>query len=174
MKSFITKGLVVFVIFGLFSFTGCSSLKPVPYSLADDEANSASISFQGGKGPIVSLVYYDNDVLPSPESKTYWDPIMFPSGVPFEITVHAYYHQEAVTATNAGLLGALISTAITSNIAASRSVDIDVLFSCPPLEAGKKYALSFRKEAGYPGTNRLILTDIAAKKIIHQQEFEMR
>jgi hypothetical protein len=173
MKSFVTKGLAVFIVFGFFSFIGCSSLTPVPYSMAKDEGNSASINFLGGK-PSVSLVYYNNDVLPDPESKTYWDPIMFPSGVPLEITVHAYYHQDAVTATNAGLLAALITTAVTSNIAASRSVDIDVLFSCPPLEAGKKYTLAFRKEAGDPGINRLILTDTATKTIIHQQIFEMR
>jgi hypothetical protein len=173
LKSFITKGLVVFIIFGLFSFIGCSSLKPVPYSLANDAGNSASISFLSG-GTTVSFVYYNNDVLPDPERKTYWDPIMFPSGVPLDITVHAYYHQNANTATGAGLLGALVSTAVTSKIAASRSVDIDVLLSCPPLEAGKKYTLDFRKEAGSPGLNKLILTDIATKTIVHQQIFEMR
>jgi hypothetical protein len=169
MKSFITKGLSVILIYGLFSFIGCSST-PVSYSFAKDEANSASINFIRRK-PDVTFLYYNNEILPEPESKTYWDPILFPSGVPLEIMVHAYYGQDAFAITDAGLLVAIISSAITSAIAASRFVDIDVLFTCPPLEAGKKYSLAFRKEAGTPGRNRLILTDIAARRIIYQQEF---
>jgi hypothetical protein len=125
------------------------------------------------KEPTVSFLYYNNNVLPPSESKTYWDPIMFPSGVPLEITVHAYYHPETNTG-GAGLLVSLVATAITAKTLAARSVDIDVLYYCPPLEAGKQYTLAFRKESGDPGINRLILTDTATKTIVHQQVFEMR
>jgi hypothetical protein len=173
MRTLIMRGLPLLILPAFFTFSACSSLKPMSYAFAEDETNSASISFTHGN-PSVSFVFFDDKVLPDPESGTFWDPLTFPSSEPLEITVHAYYHQEATTAAGAGLLGALISTAVTSNIAASRSVDIDVLFSCPPLESGKDYSLSFRKEAGSPGINRLILIDIATKKIIYQQEFEMR
>ena len=173
MKTKIMKGLFVFAVFGAFFITGCSSLTPVPYAIEKNEAYSASITFARGN-PSVSFVYYNNNVLPEPEEKTYWSPIMFPSGVPMQIMVHAYYQQDMTAVNNAGLSGAAGSTAVTPGTTASRSVDIDVLFMCPPLTAGRKYTLTFRKEAGVPGTNRLILTDVGSKTIIHQQEFEMR
>jgi hypothetical protein len=170
MKKIVFLAVVVVISSLLFTFFGCSSLKPISYALAGDETNSASISFISD----ASFVSFNGSGLPNPEKGTFWDPILFPSGLPLEITVHAYYQQEATTVTNAGLLGALISTAVTSGVTASRSVNTDVLFTCPPLEPGKEYSLSFRKAAGGPGNNKLILTDIATKKIIYQQEFETR
>jgi len=171
MKKLFYTGMAVITLFGLLTFFGCISLTPKSYDFTENETNSASISFTGGN-PRVSFINFNDYGLPAPEERTYWDPIVFPSGEPLEMTVHAYYYQEGRTATNAGLLAALLSTIITSSIAQSRSVDIDVLFLCPPLEPGKNYSLSFRKEAGTPGKNLLVLTDIAERKIIHKQEFE--
>jgi hypothetical protein len=65
----------------------------------------------------------------------------------------------------------VITDAATSGIRETRSVDTDVIFSCPPLEAGKKYTLSFDKGYGMPGRNKLILTNSETKKIVYQQDF---
>jgi len=173
MKTLFYNVMAVIALFGLITFYGCSSFTPMSYDFTEKETNSASISFTRGN-PRVSFVSFNDYELPNPVEKTYWDPIVFPSGEPLEITVHAYYYQESSTATNAGFLAALISTAVTSSIAQSRSVDINVLFLCPPLEPGKNYSLSFRKEAGNPGRNLIVLTDIATKRIVYRQEFEMR
>ena len=163
MKTLFRKGFLI-IISGLFTFFGCSSLSPVTFDLAEERTNSASISFTRGN-PRVSFVYYENRELPEPEKKTYWDPIVFPSGIPLEITVHAYYFQAS---SGPGLIGGIIA----AGIASSRAVDISVLFLCPPLEAGKEYVLTFRKLAGAPGRNILVLTDKATRTIIYQQEFE--
>jgi hypothetical protein len=163
-------GAMVALFSALFIFSSCSSLKPISYTMAEDETNSVSISFKQGN-PSVSFVFFDDRGIPDPEKGTFWDPLLFPSDMPLEITVHAYYQQESTTASNGGLLGAIISTAITASIAADRSVDTDVVFTCPPLEAGTKYELSFRKEAGIPGINKLILTDTETKAIVYQQNF---
>jgi len=163
-------GVIILIV--LFTFIGCSSMKPIPYNFTEDEINSSSISFTRGN-PRASFVDYNNNVLPSPERRTYWAPIFFPSGVPLEITVHAYYFQQSVPVANAGLFGVIVSAA-TATIDISRFVDVNVLFRCPPLEAGKNYSITFRKEPGIPGKNILILTDTAERKIIYQQEFEMR
>jgi len=141
----------------------------------DNEMNSASINFSVGN-PGVSFVYFNN--VPRPEEGTFWNPVMFPGGVPLQMTVHAYYEQSTAGAyTTGAVLGGLIGvgiTAATSGRRAARSVDMNVLFSCPPLEAGKEYTLSFKKERGNPGKNILILTDMTSNIIIHEQEFEMR
>jgi hypothetical protein len=161
-------------VLGLIFFVGCSSLTPVPYVLAETEEASALISFTSGN-PRVTPIYYNDEEFPKPEKGTVWNPVSFPAALPLEITVHAYFGQQSSSSYNPsiGLLGALIVSTVESAVAASRTVDIDVLFNCPPLEPGKKYALDFRKEAGTPGKNKLILTDTETRKIIYQQEFEV-
>ena len=170
MKLLISKGLLVIVYSSLFLFIGCSSMKSISYSLVEDEQKSASISFSKGN-PGVSFVYYNDISLPETEKGTQWDPILLPSNVALDITVHAYYYQSGGQGYSGGLLAGLIADAATSKIRNDRSVDDDVLFSCPPLEAGKKYKLSLKKEGGNPGKNILILTDIATGKNVCTQEF---
>lgn len=157
----------------LFLAAGCYSLEPVSYALTEEDSDSASISFKDGN-PGISFIYYNDYWLPEPEMGTFWDPILFPAGIPLEIMVHAYYYHRPVIINRAGFLVAFFTSLVSANVAASRSVDIDILFTCPPLESGKNYSLSFRKEAGTPGNNRLILTDIESNKIIYRQTFEMR
>ena len=175
MKTIKAKIIYVIFFFGLFFIAGCSSLKPAQYNFSGDEANSASISFSKGN-PGVSFVFYDNKMLPVPVKGTYWEPVLFPAGVPLEITVHASYNQN-----NSGVKsyysvgtrgsGGGVAVSVEVPLSGNNSVDIDVLFSCPPLEAGKKYTLSFRKESG---RNRLMLIDNTTRQIIHQQDFAAR
>jgi hypothetical protein len=183
-----------FIVLGLILLAGCSSLTPVLYDLAENEEDSAFISFTRGN-PRVTPVYYNNKEFPKPEKGTVWNPVAFPAAIPLEITVHARYGQESSSFYNvyynpyynpyhkrhhhnhhhnhhAAYWGAFMFATVESAMAASRTVDIDVLFNCPPLEAGKKYALAFRKEAGAPGKNKLVLTDAETRQIIYQQEFK--
>jgi len=146
-------------------FMSCSTT-PVPYSFVEDGSENAAISFIRGS-PGLTLIYFNGEELPNPEKNTHWEPILVPAGIPLKLTVHAYYEQGNYSQ---GLLVALITSAIT----ASRSVNLDVLFECPALEAGKEYKLTFRKGAGLPGENLLVLTDISTKKIVYQQEFTSR
>jgi hypothetical protein len=158
--------MITFIITILVSIAGCSTT-PVPYSFAADGVETATISIVNGNPGLV-LVYADGFELPEPEKKTRWDPFSFPAGKPIKITVHAYYEQSNTS--NQGLLTALIASAIIS----SRSVNKDVSFECPPLEAGKNYKLVFRKGAGTTGKNLLVLTDVSTGKIVYEQEFESK
>jgi len=171
MKKLKLMRLSIITIFGLFTFIACSSMKPISYSFLQDEINSASINFIRGN-PGVTFVSFNESRLPEAEEGTYWNPIVFPSGVPLEITVHAFYYQTSSGASG-GLLVTLIADVATSGIRNNRSVDNEVIFLCPPLEAGREYRLSFEKGYGMPGKNTLVLTDVATKKNVYQQVFEI-
>ena len=186
MKKYIL--LVLLFIFTGLIIVGCSSLKSISYAFAENEVNSASISFKQAN-PGVSFVSYKDKSLPESEKGTIWDPISFPDGVPLEITVRAFYYDNSntgevlsmmITASvniNSLILLPLwlpvmmITDAVTLGLRKSRFVDTNVLFSCPPLEAGKKYTLSFGKGYGVPGKNKLILTNNETKEIVYQQDF---
>jgi len=175
MKRFINKGFFVFVISNLFILLGCSSMKPISFALVEDKSNSVSISFAQGN-PGVKFLSYNNINLPESDGKTYWDPIFFPSGIPLEITVHAYYSHGAGGSVAAGvviggLVGGIIAPSITSRTRNARSVDDEIIFSCPPLEAGKEYKLSLVKGEGVPGKNTLVLTNTSTNEVILEQEF---
>jgi hypothetical protein len=156
----------------VFCFAGCASLQPVPYSFAGETEKSASIVFLRGN-PDVSLINYGNNVLPSPEKGTVWNPVSFPAAKTLEFTVHAQYEQASSAGATSSLLGNLIVAITSSAISASRYVKADVLFQCPPLDSGKNYELQFRKGTGKTA-NTLVLTDVAEGKIIHQQEFSSK
>ena len=168
MKSFINKGMFLFIFLGLFVLIGCSST-PITYMMTNDEINSASISFKSGS-PRVTFLEYNGIELPAAEKKTRWDPLVFPSGVPLNITVHAYYYQSTYGYVGTGFIAA-VTAAATSAIVATRNVDTKVVFNCPPLEAGKNYTLTFKKETGVPGKNVLILTDNSERGEVYRQDF---
>jgi len=170
MRIWISKIQFVIIFSGFFLLFGCSSLQPISYYFVENDINSASINFVQGEAR-VSFVSYNEYSLPESEKGTFWNSIFFPSGVPLEIIVHAYYFQSGGEGYSIGLLVGLITDVATSGIRKKRSVDNNILFLCPPLEAGKEYRLSFKKEGGVPGKNILVLTDIVTKKVVYQQEF---
>ncbi|MCL2175705.1 MAG: hypothetical protein FWB73_06650 [Treponema sp.] len=170
MKNFINKGMFLFIFLGLFIFIGCSST-PITYMMTNDEINSATISFKSGS-PSVTFLEYNGIELPVAEKNTRWDPLAFPSGVPLNISVRAYYYKSSYGYFGSGLF-AVVTAAASAAITATRNVDTIVVFNCPPLEAGKNYTLTFRKEAGVPGRNILILKDNSARGEVYRQDFEM-
>jgi hypothetical protein len=173
MKSKTAICLLVFVM--LFFYAGCVT-SPVTYSFAAaGDQNSSSISFKNNtkpQEPNVTFVSFNGQTLPKPDSKTHWDPLSFPSGRELRIIIHADYRTSSKTTLGGfGLIGDVVNIAQDIR-AASRNVDADVIFVCPPLEAGKSYLLSFTKEPGLPGKNILTLTDVKAAKVVVQQEFQ--
>jgi len=168
--------MCLLVVFTLFLFVGCIT-SPVTYSFAAaGEQNFASITFKSSikEGePSLTFVSYNGQSLPKPEKKTHWEPINFPSGTELRIIVRAKYRTTSrTTLSGFGVVGELYN--VSQEIrAVSRNVDADIIFICPPLEAGKNYLLAFSKEPGMPGKNILTLTDVAAARVVIQQEFEV-
>jgi hypothetical protein len=147
--------------------------KPKPYFSAEDAFKIAfKNSFKPGNTNL-TFVSFDGQSLPKPEKGTHWDPINFPSGRELRIIVHADYQTNSKTTLKGfGLLGAIVNTAQDIR-AVSRNVDADLVFICPPLDAGRNYLLTFTKEPGMPGKNFLTLTDTQTARVISQQEFEV-
>jgi hypothetical protein len=164
--------MYLLVLFVSSVYIGCTT-SPVAFSFLEDEQNTSSIAFKQGN-PGISLVSYNGLTLPKPENGKHWDPITFPSGIDLRIIVHASYQTKSKTTLGGfGLLGAAVNLAQDIS-AVSRNVDVDLEFTCPPLEAGKSYQLSFTKEPGLPGKNILTLTEAGTVKVIYQQEFEVK
>ena len=168
MKSLVLKGMAVFVFLGFFAFSGCAS-KAELYEFVPEESN-ASISFKTGS-PGVRFVSYNGRELPDAGKGSHWDPIVFPAGTPIQITVRAYYEHQSGVSVRGGLLGA-VSTMADTVSTATRGVNTNVVFTCPPLRVGIKYQLSFDKASGIPGTNTLVLTELGSKSVIFEQEFD--
>ena len=154
---------VVIILFVLGVLGGCATTESVAYTFPEEGTEQSSVTFSGGN-PGVAFISCEAGVLPPAEKGTRWNPVVFPSGKETALTVHVYYQQ---INTSTSLLGALISDAVT----ASRSVDGDIEFNCPALENGGEYELEFKKEAGVPGKNVLILTDVKNGKETARQEF---
>ena len=163
--------LLVSAFLASFLFVGCAS-KPVQYSFAANEQNLPSIAFKTGN-PSVSFVSFDGQTLPQPARSTRWEPLNFPSDRDLRIIVHARYTTNSkVSLGGFGLLGTAVNV-VQDVRAVSRNVDADLVFDCPPLEAGRSYQLYFVKEPGMPGKNILTLTDIESAEVVIQQEFEV-
>jgi hypothetical protein len=151
------------------SLSGCAT-KAATYKFVEEGDNTATIAFSRGN-PGVSFLEYNELTLPPAEGGTYWDSLLFSSGVPLQIKVQAYYEQQQTRVIGGGLIGAIANVA-SAVATVSRSVNKDVIFECPQLQAGGQYRLSFRKGNGTPGKNTLVLTDIAAKQVVYEQDFE--
>lgn len=159
-----TVAIYLIAVLLVLLFSGCSTLQQVEYSFSAPLEDVAALYLVGGN-PGVTLLYYEDKALPEAEKGTYWNPIKVLAGQPFALRVHVYYSQDSNT--SAGLLVALATAAIAS----SRTVDSDLVFDCPALEANKEYVLEFKKGIGLKGSNALLLTDKATKDIIYQQDF---
>jgi len=171
MKLQILRLSIIFVIFASILFAGCTS-KPVPYSFTDDIANSCFVIIQPGN-PGLTLLSYEGISLPRPAGGTHWSPVSFPSNRPLRLVLFAKYEVGARTRVGGlGLLGDMVNIAgAISEVA--RNVETQVTFNGPRLEAGKTYILAFLKDSGIPGKNRLILTEVESRSIIHEQEFDV-
>jgi len=117
----------VVLILALFCAASCSSASkiysgsPHPYSFAENEYGTATITFFSdiySNG--VDLHYFENTELPIPERGSYWAPVLFPAGRPFALIVNIYGSR-----TERGN---------------------EVAFNCPVLAAGKNYVLTYEVE----------------------------
>ncbi|MCL2444356.1 MAG: hypothetical protein FWD13_12970 [Treponema sp.] len=172
MKLQFVRFFIVFTILTSLLFIGCATTynSPVAYSYAADDFNSATIFFQSGN-PGLTFISLEGVTPPRPESGTFWDPFKFPTNRELTLVLYAKYETRARARVEGfGILGDFANFA-SSVTEMSQNVDGYVTFNCPPLEAGKSYTLAFLKESGIPGRNKLILTDIATRRIIHEQEF---
>ena len=171
MKSRSAKVCIFLVFCAFITLAGCAS-RPELYQFGLDESNSASISFKTGN-PNVKFVSFEGKTLPVAEKGKRWEPILFPSGKPMLITVHAYYEHEQKVWVSGGLLGFISETAdIIGTV--TRGVNTNVVLTCPPLMPGTKYQLSFKKGPGIPGKNTLIITDLSKRKVFYEQEFDTK
>jgi hypothetical protein len=165
LKKSVLGVLVLFL--AVVAFVGCAS-KPVAYQYVTEGVNSASISFKTGN-PYVRCVSFEGADIPAPERGTYWEPVIFPAGRALRITVYVYYEYKQ-TVRVGGMFG-LISDVAGAVGTLTRSVDRNVVFTCPPLADGGKYQLEFEKGSGIPGTNTLVLRNLATREVVYQQEF---
>jgi hypothetical protein len=132
--------LWVVLIVAALCFTGCSTtpkaprIVDVPYIFGQDENadGTAEIIFNYG----VRFVDLEGEELPPPEEGTRWRPLLFPAGRELNIRVYAAYAGNTPGYRRRGI------------------------FTCPPLEAGKKYKIWFEpaKTNKFTGAGRLILT----------------
>ena len=157
--------IFVLVFFITMTFVSCMSTS-VSHSFAWNEKDTAEITFVDGN-PGIRLINYDGHNLPPLERNSHWGPITFPAGRSLTMVFYAYY-QQAQETSNRSLLGVLVQSAIHH----SRSVSTNVVFECPPLEAGGAYTLRFRKYAGIPGANSLELVDARTRRVVYEQIFE--
>ena len=177
MKSLkIALSISFFLFIGLF-FTGCASFRayPVEYSFALDGQKPCTIGFQRTNrpnSPSVSFISIDGRRLPRPEPQTYWDPLIFPSERELRIHVRATYEEENIRLSGTGLVSKVVNTVAEIN-EMGRSVDMQVIFICPPLAPDGAYQLSFIKGTGVPGKNTLVLIDLFTGKPVVEQEFEL-
>ena len=166
-------GIALFVSFCIM---GCSTAPaPVPYSFAGNTGETISITFSSQ----ANLVSFEGVVLPKPARKTHWRPIVFPAGRTLPLTVHAYYDDSwGANLSTSGtafdiLLLVIFPVVIIHDLTAPlRGINRDVVFDCPPLQAGREYFLTLEKK-GRPKRFYLILSDTQTG-VVYEQQIERK
>jgi hypothetical protein len=130
------NALWLIVIFASFCIAGCSTLGSVPYSFAEEENRTASITFSKG----IRLIDFEGDAIPGPKIGTHWEPVVVPAGRQFLIKVNVT--AQAANYSSTGFFSNLLAFAMIIETVRG-VVNRNVYFVCPPLEAGKEYVLYF-------------------------------
>jgi hypothetical protein len=185
---------LVFTFVSFYSM-GCASLTvPVSHSFAESGSQAATIHFDDTfyksgdtSGGGTYFINFAGAQLPKPERGTRWAPgnmnITFPAGEPLELTVRAYYYTNVKPMLKAaefcadayilapvalGFLG--LALVVDLPIAIAVNFDKEVVFECPPLEAGRNYTLKIRRKAR--GVSRaLLLTYADTDTVVYEHEF---
>jgi hypothetical protein len=137
-----TNALWLIAIFASFCIAGCATTKSVPYSFAEEGSGTATITFNNS----IRLLDFEGNIIPGPENGTRWEPVSFPAGREFLIKVNVI---------DTGMGGDLTTTGTIWDIFAfiffietiRGSVNRNVYFVCPPLEAGKEYTIHFNSRS---------------------------
>ena len=132
----------------------------------------------------LQLISIEGDEIPLPEKRTVWNPVSLPADRPLTLTVNIFYfyypskessHHSTGSVADIVLFPILIAADIASDIAADIAAEkakgwrnMDVIFNCPPLEAGKNYRLEYVER--WFQKPRLVLTEISKKKVVYEQE----
>lgn len=138
---------------------GCATTPTTPHSFAaEGSPDVATITFMfvgysNGASASVSFFSYGDIVT---EKKENWNPVSFPADNPLQFTVKANFNP-----VQAGGLAAIVTLARTFN-------GKQVVFDCPPLEAGKSYSLWSVSSDGPlgAGTHTLVLTETPQEGVI--------
>jgi len=138
----------------LFCITGCSTTgtttppitpSPVQYSFTETEDMTAKLIFTYKDKAGVSLIDFEEKILPNPAENTYWEPIVLPAGRTLTLRVFVYWG-EGETNRRRGI------------------------FNCPPLEKGKTYKLWYYMGEKHNEAKKLILTESDIERISYKIE----
>jgi hypothetical protein len=145
----------------------------------------------GGKSKkSIQLISIEDNEIPLPERGTVWNPVLLPADKPLILIVNIFYYYEPdkpdysdkkrSTYSTGTLLDIILTPALIIDdiISVGNTIiylittpgwrNMDIIFNCPPLEAGKNYRLEYR--GNWLVKRRLVLRDTSTKKIIYEQE----
>ena len=162
----------------LIFFAGCGTIATVPYSFTRNGNGTAEITLQinlkkdgfpkkplYGKSKIsMQLISIEGEEIPLPETGKCWNPVSLPAEKTLTLTINISY-------INTPFFGGTSGSGIFkhSNSSTSSRYSMDVIFNCPPLEAGKNYKLEFK--SGFQKSS-LVLTETSTKNIFYEQEVQ--
>jgi len=132
----------------------------------------------------IQLISIEGDEIPLPERRKTWNPVSLPADRNLTLHINIFYYyspnKKGTTFSSGTLLDIILAPAlIVADIASEVSAiaynmnakgwrNMDVVFSCPPLEAGKTYKLEYSEK--WLQKPRLVLKDTATKKTVYEQE----
>lgn len=133
----------------------------------------------------IQLIAIEGEEIPLPERRTVWNPVSLPAERHLTLITNIFYYYRPDKKGSSHGTGTLLDIvlapviiaadiaseidAISYNINEKGWRNMDVIFNCPPLEAGKNYRLEYIDES-WSQKPRLVLIDTSAKKIVYEQE----
>jgi hypothetical protein len=132
----------------------------------------------------IQLISIEEDEIPLPERRQVWNPVSLPAETPLTLNVNIFYYykpnKKGASLSTGSLADVILAPVIiAAEIASEVSAQVynekargwrnmDVVFNCPPLEAGKNYRLEYVEK--WFQKSRLVLTEISTKKVVYEQE----
>jgi len=179
----VIKVLLILII-TLICFIGCITWPSDHYSFTENGNETAVIEFLNSSAleRCIQLISIDGEAIPLPKSGKVWNPVQIPAERPLTLTINLLggYAPErkpdTIPSDNliTGPIAAVEHTVKDFEQSAGIGwTNIDVIFNCPPLEAGKKYRLDWsfsNKEPQKSLKQTLVLIDARTKKIIYKQD----
>jgi len=185
----VIKVLLILII-TFICFIGCVSWSSAHYYFTENGNETAEIKFlnSGVYERCIQLISIDGETILLPKSGITWNPVQIPAERPLKLILNLFqsYLPEKKSSSKFNETGIDIidlpiaaAKAIESNVheweqlAGAGWTNMDVIFNCPPLEAGKKYRLEWSSSFKEPRDRlkqTLVLIDTRTKKIIYKQD----